>query len=97
MYEPNLAQLSTLDEASNLAKEIPPSCGGGVRSIYIPSYQGPYEPPSDGNKKFYHFAFANGMNGVNVGLVRQLKENNPVSWIAMLSLEVNSYIPPSED
>lgn len=97
MYEPNPAQLSTLDEATKLAKEIPPTCGGGVTAIYIPAYGGPYQPPSDGDNKFYHFDFANGMTGVNVGLVRGLKDRNPFNWVEMLSLEVNSYKPPVED
>lgn len=76
-------------------KEIPSTCGGGVATMYIPEYSGPFEPPSDGDKKFYHFGFANGMTGVNVGLVNESKKKNP-NWIEMLSLEVNAYKPPAE-
>jgi hypothetical protein len=92
-FNPN--QLATFEEAVSLSKEIPASCGGGVTSIYIPKWGGPFPIPEDGDKKFYHFGFANGMDGVNVGLVRESKQRNP-NWVEMLSLEVNAYQPPAE-
>lgn len=86
----NPAQLSTLMEALEL-KAILGSIGNGVKEIYIPVYHGPFQPPQDlsTNRKFYHFRFNNGADGINVGLVRETLERDPNTGLERIALDVN--------
>lgn len=84
-------QLSTESEAAAIAKQLTDlNIGGGVAETYIPEYGGPYVPPSDGDRKFYHFKFVNGADGFNVGLVRAFMQYSPVRWPMMLATEVDA-------
>lgn len=93
-------QYTTLDEAKKLAKEIG-EIGGGVRryiqddndnsGIYIPEYVGgPFQTPSDGDRKFFHFRFENGADGFNGGLIKATMAYFPTRWPLMLALEVEA-------
>ena len=82
-------QLATYKEAEEIARQIG-LIGGGVKETYIPEYGGPYLVPEKGDSKFLHFRFANGAEGFNVGLIRALMQNSPLSWPTMLVLEVQA-------
>jgi hypothetical protein len=57
--------------------------------IYIVEFQGPYATPQDGDRKFYHFRFANGAAGINAGLVRRMMQFSPTRWPLMMANDVN--------
>lgn len=84
----NPQQLTTLEEAREIARDLG-SMGGGVIDVYIPEYLGPYRPPEIGESRFYHFKFANGADGFNAGLVREMRKYFPTSWPSIVTLEVN--------
>lgn len=83
----NRNQLATLDEAKAIKEQLG-AIGGGVVDIYVPPYGAPFRAPEDGDAKFYHFSFANGASGFNVGLIRTTIRNNPTRWPIMISQEV---------
>lgn len=83
----NPNQLATMTEAESFKLQLG-SIGGGVKDIYIPEYDGPWAPPSIGESKFYHFRFAVGAEGFNVGLIRTLKKQCPVTWLNMIATEI---------
>lgn len=87
----NPAQLSTLTEALEL-KNILGNIGKGVSEIYVPQYGGPFAPPQDlsTGRKFYHFRFNNGADGINVGLVRETLEKDPNTGLQRIALDVNA-------
>lgn len=85
-------QLSTLAETKQIASLLG-TLGGGVANTYIPEYDGPYGAPSMGESKFYHFTFADGADGFNVGLIRALMSQCPTSWPIMLATEINYQSP----
>jgi hypothetical protein len=59
--------------------------------IYIPVYvTGPFPTPGDGDRKFYHFRFANGAEGFNAGLVAGTMAFSPTRWPVMIAAEVNA-------
>ncbi len=103
-------QYTTLDEAKDIAKKLD-DIGGGVlpyiapeddpdgnSGIYIPEYsQGPFRTPSDADRKFYHFRFRNGAEGLNAGLIRGTMRFSPARWKDMVTLEVNAAHKPSAD
>jgi N4-gp56 family major capsid protein len=80
----NPNQLATIDEAKAIAAKLS-FMGGGVKDIYVPEYMGPYSAPENGAAKFFHFKFANGADGFNVGLIRVTMQMFPTRWPAMLS------------
>lgn len=82
-------QLSTYVEAAQIAKQLG-SIGGGVTETYIPEYEGPFVPPSDGINQFLHFKFANGADGFNVGLIRAFMQYSPFRWPMMINSEVEA-------
>ena len=81
-------QLSTKKEADFVVSALG-NIGKGVKEIYIPEYQGPFSVPEDGDKKFYHLRFNNGVEGVNVGLVLMFMKYSPTTWPAMVAADVN--------
>lgn len=85
----NPAQLSTLSEALELS-ELLCDIGKGVSEIYVPAYGGPFAPPEESstNRKFYHFRFNNGAEGINVGLVRETLEKDPANGLSRIALDV---------
>jgi hypothetical protein len=93
----NPNQLATIDQANAMKAEIG-SIGGGVVDTYIPEYEGPFSPPSNGDAMFYHFRFADGAEGVNVGLLIQQSKVFPTTWLNMLAEEIaNQLNPPSTE
>jgi hypothetical protein len=86
----NPNQFTTLDEAQSIAKQIGAAIGGGVETVYIPTYGGPYVTPEIGESKFYHFRFHNGADGFNAGLIRQSMKFSPSRWPLMLAVEVQA-------
>lgn len=94
----NPAQLSTLSEALEL-KNILGNIGKGVSEIYIPQYSGPFGPPQElsTNRKFYHFKFNNGAEGLNVGLIRETLEKDPNTGLQRIELDVNQGERKQED
>ena len=87
----NPNQLATMEEAKAIAQQLN-TTGGGVKEVYIPEYLGPYAVPESGNSKFFHYRFANGAEGVNVGLVRTLMKQCPTTWLNMIGIEVVNQI-----
>jgi hypothetical protein len=83
----NPNQLSTMAETKAIAVQLG-SAGGGVRDTYIPEYAGPWAAPEIGDSKFYHYRFANGAEGYNVGLIRTLMKQCPSSWLNMVITEI---------
>lgn len=93
-------QFTTLDEAKAIVKQL--GCiGGGVppydpidferSGIYIPEYTvGPFQTPQDGDRKFYHIRFSNGVDGFNAGLIKGTMAIFPTRWPAMISTEVDA-------
>lgn len=95
-----MTQYTTLDEAKTIAKQLS-EIGGGVlpynsddsdaSGIYIPEYlQGPFATPTDGDRKFYHFRFRNGADGINAGLVKAIMQMCPTRWPMMIAIDVNA-------
>jgi hypothetical protein len=86
----NPDQLSTLSEAIELAG-ILGAIGKGVKEIYVPVYGGGFTPPQElsTGRKFYHFKFNNGAEGINVGLVRERLLKDPINGLAGITLDVN--------
>lgn len=89
-FNPN--QLATHDEAKALAAELG-SVGGGVREIYLGFWlpQGGPQPQGevDGTLTLpWLFRFNNGIDGVNVGLVRETKKRYPTRWLAEVARDV---------
>lgn len=82
-------QLATSEEAQQIATALG-SIGGGVVETYIPEYGGPYVVPENGPSKFYHFRFANGAEGFNVGLIRAFMQYSPMRWPMMIATEVEA-------
>lgn len=92
----NPNQLATIAEAEAIALKLEP-VGGGVKDTYIPEYEGPWSPPEMGDSKFYHFRFANGAEGFNVGLIRTLMKQCPVSWLNMVATEIGYQVKFAAD
>ena len=90
----NPNQLATIEEARAIAQQLG-ALGGGVKDIYIPEYIGPFVLPDTGATKFYHFRFACGAEGYNVGLIRTLMRGYPSSWLNMLGTEIANYVKQS--
>ncbi|HEY3740005.1 MAG TPA: hypothetical protein VGL53_09180 [Bryobacteraceae bacterium] len=88
----NPNQLSTMDEAKAIAAQLG-TLGGGVKDIYIPDYEGPFNAPSNGNSMFYHFRFNDGAEGFNVGLIRTLMKSFPTTWMNMIATEIGYQVP----
>jgi hypothetical protein len=82
-------QLATREEAQQIAQALG-SIGGGVVETYIPEYGGPFLVPENGAAKFYHFRFANGAEGFNVGLIRAFMQYSPMRWPTMIATEVEA-------
>lgn len=94
----NPNQFATLSEAKAIAQQLG-TVGGGVKpvtddantsGIYIPDYFGPYNTPSLGDSKFYHFRFQNGAEGFNAGLIRLFMQVFPATWLGMIAAQVNA-------
>lgn len=86
----NPAQLSTLAEAQQLKAEIG-GLGGGVTEIYVPTWMpgpGAFPEPRIDEARFYHFRFANGAEGINVGLVRETKKRYPTRWLSEIARDM---------
>ncbi len=60
--------------------------------IYIPSFA-PFDTPSQGDKKFYHFRFRNGAEGVNAALVKATMMMCPTRWPFMIAIDVQTGRP----
>lgn len=84
----NPNQLTTLEEARAIARDLA-AMGGGVIDVYIPEYLGPYRPPEIADAKFYHFKFANGAEGFNAGLIREMRKMFRTSWPSIVAMEVD--------
>ena len=92
MYTVN--QLATAEEAKLIAAKLG-TLGGGVVDTYIPVYGGPFVPPENGSAKFFHFRFASGAEGFNVGLIRAFMDYNPMRWPLMIQTEVDAAHKPA--
>ncbi len=92
----NPNQLATAEEAKKIAAQLG-ELGGGVKDTYIPEYDGPWSAPFIGDAKFYHFRFANGAEGFNVGLIRTLQKQCPVSWLNMIATEIGYQVKAMAD
>lgn len=79
----NPTQFATEKQANDL-KAMLGTMGGGVTAIYVPDYQ-IFPTPDAGDKKFYHMDFANGVKGLNVGLVLDTIKRNPFTWTGMIA------------
>lgn len=95
-----MTQYTTLDEAKAVVKQLG-SIGGGVppydaensdaSGIYVPEYTvGPFQTPQDGDRKFFHIRFRNGVDGFNAGLIRSTMAIFPTRWPLMISSEVDA-------
>lgn len=82
-------QLATVQEAAEIANQLG-AIGGGVIDTYIPQYEGPFQPPAEGDAKFLHFRFLNGADGFNVGLIRAFMQYSPLRWPLMVGAEVEA-------
>jgi hypothetical protein len=93
-------QFTTLDEAKTVVKQLG-AIGGGIApfdsdnsetsGIYIPEYAvGPFQTPQDGERKFFHLRFRNGVDGFNAGLVKATMAIFPTRWPLMISTEVDA-------
>jgi hypothetical protein len=87
----NPKQLSTMEEAKAIAAKLG-TIGGGVADIYDPSENdhNPFLARPDGEAKWYHFRFKNGVDGFNVGLIRTFMQVFPSRWPLMVSTEVDA-------
>ena len=82
-FNPN--QLTTMEQVDEVvAKLNAAGIGGGVSSIYLPEWSGPFPEPSDGASRQYCVTYSNGSTGHNVGLIRITIENNSQGWQQML-------------
>lgn len=84
-------QLVTIDQANAIAATIG-SLGGGVKSIYLNPYSGPYESPVSGAAALYEFTFASGPTNLSAGLIWADMRSSPYTWPAMLALGLNSQL-----
>jgi len=84
----NPAELATWSEAWHIAQKLK-TVGGGVKpqtgnretsGTYIPQFVG-YPAPQDGKSYWLHFRFANGKEGHNVGLIRELFAKYPKAYV----------------
>jgi hypothetical protein len=88
----NDMQLTTMEEVDQVvAKLNGAGIGGGVASVYLPTWSGPFPEPRNGDSRQYCLTYENGSTGHNVGLIKNVIERNPVGWEDMLRAEA---IPP---
>lgn len=93
--------LVTLAEAkaiqAKLLAQFPTLAGGAVPDdatadapgIFVPTYGGPYSPPSNGDSRYYFFAWKTHEDPMlqEVGLVRSVMQYWPTRWPMALFAE----------